>query len=390
MLTLEGRLPGDLGDVPLPRLLVDGIAEQRGEMVVQTDPGLEVEPLAAKGLERTKVESCYSWLAKERRALARLAYRHGPEPFEGTVRVSRRPSAVVAASVTNVRVTDRTVEEMSLITFRVTGGGVRDLEFALPVAQADAEIACPLLRRKTVVVADDLARVRLELQDEVVGEIKVLIRCDRARAGAEVVAVPPAVGTGTTKERVLEVENAGRDEVVVDRQASVGIEEWHGQTADWRGEAGVPGTGARQIFRVRGAEQAPKLVLRIERRESVETAGARIGLAQTVLMVDDAGTFRGMQTFHVDNRTEQFLEVELPEGAALWTARVAEQLVKPVLMDGAAPRRVSIPLVKTAEGGSGLHGGPQVRREHAPALSRRQDALSGGPAAERDAGAEPA
>ena len=39
--------------------------------------------------------------------------------------------------------------------------------------------------------------------------------------------------------------------------------------------------------------------------------------------MDASGAYRGVQTYQVDNRTEQFLEVTLPRGARLWTARVA-------------------------------------------------------------------
>ena len=52
----------------------------------------------------------------------------------------------------------------------------------------------------------------------------------------------------------------------------------------------------------------------------------------------------------MDNATEQFLQVELPAGAALWTAVVAGEPVKPVEDPAATGRRVSIPLVKTAAG----------------------------------------
>ena len=48
----------------------------------------------------------------------------------------------------------------------------------------------------------------------------------------------------------------------------------------------------------------------------------------------------------MDNRTEQFLEIALPEGARLWAAHVADQPVKPIL----GQNSIRIPLVKTAEG----------------------------------------
>ena len=66
-------------------------------------------------------------------------------------------------------------------------------------------------------------------------------------------------------------------------------------------------------------------------------------------MLDANGAYRAQVVLHVDNTTEQFLEIRLPEGAELWTARVAGEPVKPTTMPGAAdPQRVRIPLIKTA------------------------------------------
>ena len=79
--------------------------------------------------------------------------------------------------------------------------------------------------------------------------------------------------------------------------------------------------------------------------------GARISLAETMLVLDEHGAYRAAAAFHMNNATEQFLEVELPAGAALWTAVVDNQPVKPIEDPKAAKgRRVLIPLVKTAAG----------------------------------------
>ena len=59
-------------------------------------------------------------------------------------------------------------------------------------------------------------------------------------------------------------------------------------------------------------------------------AGASIGLAETKLVLDADGAYRAAATFHTNNATEQFFDVELPPGAVLWTAVVAGEPVKPV------------------------------------------------------------
>jgi hypothetical protein len=106
---------------------------------------------------------------------------------------------------------------------------------------------------------------------------------------------------------------------------------------------------------VRDSFASPSLAFQTEVRDRAQTAAARIDLATTLLVVDAAGTYRGLQEYRVTNATEQFLEIRLPEGARLWTASVAGQPVKPVVPPqaagaAAAAGRVRIPLVKTAEG----------------------------------------
>ena len=100
----------------------------------------------------------------------------------------------------------------------------------------------------------------------------------------------------------------------------------------------------------------PQLVVQTRERKALETARAKIGLAFTDLVLDVNGAYRAELTCHIDNSTEQYLEIELPEGATLWTARWRSSAqdpgtpVKPTLVPGQSARRVRIPLVKTAPG----------------------------------------
>ena len=85
--------------------------------------------------------------------------------------------------------------------------------------------------------------------------------------------------------------------------------------------------------------------------EDVETAGARIDLAQTTIVVDANGAYRAKVELSLDNSSEQFLDVELPDGATLWTVHVAGEPVKPGQVPGATnARHVLLPVRKTAKG----------------------------------------
>ena len=93
-------------------------------------------------------------------------------------------------------------------------------------------------------------------------------------------------------------------------------------------------SSATQAFRVQPGVNEPRLVYRPRDRALVETVAARIGLAETELVCDAQGAYRGLQTYHVYNSTEAYLEIELPAGARIWTAMVAGEPVKPAQATG--------------------------------------------------------
>jgi hypothetical protein len=270
-----------------------------------------------------------------------------------------------------VKVTDIAVEETIILDLTIQNAGIRELAFVLPAWMEAARINAPMLRQKTIDDAGTgLKRFRLELQDDVTGQYRILMENDRAlltgkEGESEVQTAPiPVLETGRTDQRFVTLENASRDEVVAVDQ--VELSPLNRQQSEWRKLAAILGENLTTAYLVPAEAKNPRLTFQTKQRKTVETAGASIGLGETVLVVDANGAYRGQQTYHVNNTIEQFLEVQLPPGAQLWTATVAGQAVKPteVPRGRVSPRRgsglgetgprvpdhVRIPLIKTAEG----------------------------------------
>ena len=348
---LQGKLGEDREtlDTAVPHLEVLDVDRQQGDIVVQVDPAFEVRTEALENIERALLHRAGGWLSSDQKTLAALALHYTRPDYAGRLVLTAKKPDVTCFTVTNARVTDRSIDETILVSWTIREAGIRDVSLVLPAWMKDARISVPLLRQKTITpVADDAAsvRVHLELQDEVMGELRVLIENDRLLAGGTHDAPIPRVETGRTDRRYVALESAGRDEVVV--EAREGLEPLSRQQKEWAAVARMLRGGMTQAFIVSPGAEAPRLAFSTKERETVETVEAKIGLAQTVLVFDSSGAYRAEQTYRIDNRTEQFLEIELPEAAALWTAVVAGLPVKPTLMDDA--RRVRIPIVKTAEG----------------------------------------
>jgi hypothetical protein len=351
--------------VPAPRIEVLDVTRQQGDLVVQLDPAFDVRLTDKRNCDSVLLSRVFSWLQADQRPLARLALHYDNVDYAATLQVTPRRADVSGFTVTNVKVTDVAVEETVVIDLTIKEAGIREVVLRLPPSLEKARIRVPMLRQT---IKEDAPggwkRVRLQLQDEVTNQLRVVIENDRLLRATKPPATPggtapeeeagdeapiPILETGRTDRRYVTLEKAGRDEVVVVKHQQ--LEPLDRQQSEWQKLAEVLGNGITRAYIVQGEAAEPQLTFKTAPRKTVETAGASIGLAETLLIVDASGAYRGQQVYHVNNTTEDFLVVQLPAGATLWTATVAGEPVKPAEVPGGqAPNQVRIPLIKTAEG----------------------------------------
>lgn len=354
-LTIAGTLGDpDLGaplNIPVVRL--NGAQRQSGQLVVQVDPAFRVRAEKLSDSNLLPLEQTSQWLAADQRELARsgLALELRSTDYRGRLVLERREPLVRYTTLSNVHLTRRALEETVLIEWQVERAGIQQLRFLLPARMAAARIRVPALRHRTVEPGfgtedDPRVRVTLELQDELMDTIRVIIEHDQVLSTDPHPAPIPIVETGEPLEQYVTIQNSSRDEViVVDR---VAMNELARQQNRWRRLADLDATLGFIVQR--GADKS-KLVVQTQPRKALETVGARIGLAETVLTVDSSGAYRAVQQLRVENSTLQFLEIALPDGAELWTVHVAGQPVKPAEPDNdETATDVRIPLVKTQAG----------------------------------------
>jgi hypothetical protein len=346
----KGERKGPEGaDAALPWIVLDGAARQDGWLVVQAEAGFDVVTRELAGIEAVPLRDAFGWLSEPQRALARVALRYGAPAFSGRVGLVRRQPDVTSYTVTNVRATDRAIEETVLISLSVRNAGVRQIRFVLPDNLAAARIRVPYLREKRL-EPDGAGGVTVtaDLQDEIMGEIKVLVEHDRIFTGGRQTVRLPRVLTGRMSRQYVTLENSGRDELTVESRE--GLDPLEREQREWALVEPLMRGGMGQAFMAAAESAGASLVFSARQRQEVKTAGARIGLAQCTLVMDSAGAYRGEQVYQIDNQTEQFLDIELPPGAALWSAAVAGDPVKPIAGATGSVQRVRVPLVKTAPG----------------------------------------
>jgi len=354
---VQGRLgtTGTVAQVPLPRFELRDVERQQGQIAVQADPDYDLEPTGLENCRPVLLEQVFSWLQIKQRETTRLALEYRQPDYRGLLRLSARRPDVNCLTVTNVRVTDRAIEETVLLDFTVRNAGVRELSFLLPAAIGQPRIQVPMLRQQSIEPVDKRPgsplRVRLELQAPRMDNLRVLVENDRVLSNQPIVPPIPRVETGRTERQLVAIESAGRDELVVER--AEGLEPIGRQQGQWGVLTSYLRGGATLAYQVNPGAESPQLVLRTRVREAVQTVGARIWLGETTLVFDAHGAYRATVTYRLDNRTEPYLVVALPPDAELWCAHVAGEPVKPIAdPQQAGSRRVLVPLVKTALGDS--------------------------------------
>ncbi len=344
--------------LPLPRLEVLDVQKQEGEIVLVPDPDTDVRLDQVTNAQTAPLTGGPGWMKGEQQPLAKAVVRYLAANYAATVTLTPRTPIVSARSISNVKITPRSIEETVLIDFQIEQAGIRRISLLVPQHLAKARLKALLLKQKIVEQATDadgapipgMVRLRLELQDYVRGKYSVLLEHDRLLTSEKQKIDLPVIETGRTDRRLVALENAGRDEVIISPIDTPGLETINRQQQAWRDLTAVLGDNVTQAFAALENVPRPSLSFQTREHQRVEVAEARIDLASTLLVVDAAGAYRGLVQYRITNTKEQFLQLTLPPGARLWTAQVAGQPVKPAQAVPPIDNVVRIPLVKTAEG----------------------------------------
>ncbi len=169
--------------VPVPRIEFTDAQRQRGDVAVVSDPAFNVTAEQLKNCESVLLGAADSWLAAQYKPLARVLIQYSATDYDGQLRVTARTPQVTAFSLTNVKLTDRAIEETIYCEFTIRSAGIRQLAIELPMTMKGAKVTGPLIRTTawSDVQGAESPRLRLsvELQEEVMGQYSLVIENDR-------------------------------------------------------------------------------------------------------------------------------------------------------------------------------------------------------------------
>ncbi len=341
------------GSTTLPLLTAIGaegtVAAQSGSVAVQIAPTFDAETQMSRNLKSVAPVAMQPWI-KDRKQLnqVRFAYTYDEVQPEARLLLKRKPTSIAAEVTAGLSVSSTQAHYTYRIRYRIDGSPVDHLEFRL-AARYRSLVAVKQSAMRSLDQREDGDDTiwRVNLVREVTGVVDVALNFVLPVDGKTKELVIPEVRVGETSEyrAILAVQNLSGHELKL-------------QQTGFR-ELGV--SEQEEVFRSRlknlqfayhSFQTGWTAQLAVEPEKEVSRVPIIIDLMAITTVIDRAGNVRSQVVLSLDNRSEQFVELEIPASMVLWSALVAGQPVKPVARKGDKANRVLIPLLRTSADGS--------------------------------------
>ncbi len=340
-------LAPDVVRVDLPEVHALNATRERGVVVVAHAPALSLTTLADEGLTREDVRAFDGLPVLDPRQRNAYAYRHEGETYRLAVARTFPEPRVRSVTVTRLQVEDDRVVVDVLFSFTVANAVSDTFRVFLPAGEGTDPILTAERQRSATFaparVGDrDGTMLTLTLQQAMLGEYRFGLTYEKmldSSGRVEIVGLEPQAENPSAF--VLAANVSPRGEAAYDRA----------ETLEAIDPAGLPflpaGMDLRLIQRAwRAARPEWRLPLSLTIYGFAEFPDALITTATMTTAVGRDGWTRNRMTYRVVNRTRQFLELSLPQGAVLESVQVGGRGVKPGRRTVGGEERLLVPLAR--------------------------------------------
>ncbi len=344
--SLRLELTRSLKELP-KSLVIEGVhpldtEKLTGFVSVSAEPGVAAKTEAFDGLAEVPVVSLPDYKAL-RGAAGVLAYKcisREPETARGwklsvtTETVEAWLRAEVANTLT---ISETLVSGRAQVRYEIANAPVKELRLKIPAAFRNVEISGPNIRRRDQ-SGDEW---RVELQAKTSGFCMLTVTWEEPRvAGTNRVELAGVSAAGVERETGLlaivakpPLQVSERTATDLNRVEAGDFPEWLDRAAD------------APVLSYRYLRPGYSLVVEARRYAEAEVLQALVDSARFTTVVADDGQTMTEMSLDLRNNGRQFLEVELPAGATVWSAFVAGQPVRPS-QNGA---KLLLPLEQSSE-----------------------------------------
>ena len=334
-------------------------AKLTGFVAVSAEPGVAVKTESFDGLTEVPAVSLpdYAVVAGSGSVLAYKFISSEPKSapeWKLSVATETVAAWVRAEIVDTLTLTETLVNGRALVRYDIANAPVKELRIRVPDTFKNVEITGPNIRSKEQISGGTsytspnnpnqpgtrMARPsetninyvvwRVELQSPTRGSYTLTVTWDQSRpAKANTLELAGLSAEGVERETGLLAISA-KAPLQVSPVNAVDLQRVDtGDFPDWAGAADVA-----TALTYRYARPGYQLTLDVRRFDEAEVLQALVDSARFTSVVADDGQMMTEMSLSVRNNGRQFLEVELPAGAKIWSAFVAGQPVRPSLREG--------------------------------------------------------
>ncbi|MHC4496506.1 MAG: hypothetical protein ACYSYM_11870, partial [Planctomycetota bacterium] len=342
------------------------LAGQKGRLAVQVAASLEARTASVKDLKSISPQTLRDWLDVGQINSVQFAYRYQAADPALQLAIRRLPSAIRMETFAGLVVRATAAVYTYRLRYNISGSPVDHLSFRLPSEYAPlAATESQVMRSVTQTDAgNDWTQWTVALVNEVTGIVDVVVNFALPIDASTKILKMPAVQTDAPAgyRATVAVQNMSRHEINVETNVNLSeltvSEQQKIMPREMR-------ESLQYVFE--SFEDNWSLSLGFKPAKTAVRIQAVVDLLELTTVIDRSGRCRYEAKVALQNRSEQFLRIEVPYGLRLWSASVAGQPVKPVMpgnpSDAEAINHVGfmavnptwftvlIPLVKTSPGG---------------------------------------
>ena len=331
-------------ELPLPRTVADATTVETVDWILAADASLSLSQSAGTTMQPVPVERAPRWVNLNAGQDWRLAFRSSKSDTRLAIDVARQDSALYATVVTFVSAAEEHVQIVARIRYRIERAGRDRFVIKLPAGAELTGLDAKNLRGRELVPGASGTLLTVLMQSPVSGEqiVDIAYRLPRT-PGKDALAEPPSI------------EDAG----------ARGVEHYAGLLPSENGAVAL--VSSRRLNPIKDAEELPFLPEKISKKALAEVFSGEPGwsmtLRETALKVEvgpaaevvqaelvttiaSDGGVRSEATYRVRNHSLQFLEIEMPADATLWSVSIGGNSAA---VSRTKPNVLSIPLPRMTE-----------------------------------------
>jgi hypothetical protein len=323
---------------------------QAGRLAVQVEASLEARTLASENLKSIAPRSLQDWLDTNQRKAVQFAYSYEAPTPSLRLNIRRQPTRLRIEIFAGLSVKATAAVYTYRLRYNITGSPLDHLSFRLPTEYAPlVAVESPAMRS---VKQSDAGNGRISwtvsLVNEVTGTVDVTVNFALPIDASTKTLLVPRIETEAPAgyRAIVAAQNISRHDINVRDRTNLDelslSEQQQLMPSEMR-------QSLQYVFH--SFEDNWSLSLDFTPAKMAARIQAVVDLLALTTVIDRNGRCRYEARVALQNRSEQFLRVKVPEGLRLWSANVVGQPVKPVTAADSPAGEVLIPLVKTSPGG---------------------------------------